>query len=508
MNKIIPLGRRVLSFVCYFCIALTLIFILFYARLYFISNPNFTPLTTDLTNTYTSNNTVTLLINGIASTQQRMANIEEADVILLKTFEFHDDLVGNSLVDLLIQKAQKGALIFIQFDVKGNDFYTHDYADIKNGKKNPIPQPLQRLMHSAPQQVAIYPTNAPADVFTQLIDFVGLHIPVDHEKYLITWNSKNPNLPVKVIMGGMNIGDMYLRGGEKDIQGKFVILPQTHDYPWRDTDIELSGEVVSQIVARFYEAAVFQAKTPNTYLQTYLSSQMNSGLIKLKQTIELMNAHAKTAYAPEGSNNDLVAIKFIAKKIHQNQIEQALIQYIKQVPTKETITLIAPYFLPSHKLQEALLNAVSRGVNVIVLSNSVHSSESTFVTVAKATRCRLRSIFSYTAKEKGSFKFYEYLGNNQIGFSNLHEKIWLLGANDHSVFAVGSSNLDAQSLRINSEDMVFMRNASLQKKVYAMVLKDLQASNTHELTDKELAQDPWLERANQCSLDWGLNFVL
>ena len=488
----------------YYLLSFLLLFVFCgWLLLYYQNHYRVVLLNPDVTKHFVKNNQVSLLINGVNSVRQRTQNIEEANVILLKTFEYHDDISGNALVDLLIKKAKQGALIFIQFDVKGMDNYPKDFWAIKNGNKSPIPPPLERLMKEAPNQVFIYPTNPPTSIIVSFVDFLGVNIPIDHEKYLITWNTKTPEKPVKVILGGMNIGDSYLLGGEKNAQGEFKILSDTQDFPWRDTDIELSGEVVQHIVHRFVEEANFQAKMPHDYIQKYMKANMTKGLTQLKSLVALMHQHAKTAFLFE---NEGVKVNYFAKNIYENKIEQALIYYIQQVPKYETIILVAPYFLPSKELQQALMDAVSRDIQVKILTNSTQSKNKSFQQVASAGRCRMRSFLSQLSSKH--LKYYEYLGNSHVGFHSFHQKVWLLGENENAIFAIGSSNLDAQSLRINSETMLFMQNPQLQKQFKAMIANDMQADNIHEITLEELMHESISKRFAECQYDWIVEFVM
>jgi phosphatidylserine/phosphatidylglycerophosphate/cardiolipin synthase-like enzyme len=491
-----------------FLILFLLIFVLLsWGILYYQNHYAIVPVGPKITKKYLHNHQVKLLINGVNSTRQRNQNIEDANIILLKTFEFHDDESGNALADLLIKKAKAGALIFIQFDVKGNDNYPHDFWAIKKGKKNPLPPPLQRLLKAYPHQVAIYPTNPPTTILTSFVDLLGVNIPIDHEKYLITWNTNKWQEPAKVIMGGMNISDSSLLGGEKNALGDFKIVANTQDYPWRDTDVELSGPVVQEMISRFDEEAKFQAKMPHASIQKHLHANMLQGLERLKLLIHSMNEHARTVFAPsEPVQNYGVSINYIAKNIYQNHIEQALIHYIQQVPQHETIILVTPYFLPSKELEQALIDAVSRDIQVKILTNSIHSKNKGFRQVASAGRCRMRAIFSKV--DVNHLKYCEYLGHSQVGFHNLHQKVWLLGQHESSVFAIGSSNLDNQSLRINSEGMLFMQNPILQKQFQAMIENDMQVENIHELTQNDLMQESFTQRFQECGYDWLVDFVM
>ena len=132
-----------------------------------------------------SQNRAKLLINGVKSYAQREHNLENAQVVMIKTFEFHDDFSGNQLIAKLDMLAKKGAFIFVQFDVKGIDTYGRDFSDIYYGRQSPIPLFIEKLLKKYPHQVYVFPTNAPYHFSEYFFDKLGIHFPVDHEKYFI-----------------------------------------------------------------------------------------------------------------------------------------------------------------------------------------------------------------------------------------------------------------------------------------------------------------------------------
>jgi len=102
-------------------------------------------------------NHVELLVDGQASFARRIANARTADVILVKTFAFTDDETGRGVADLLIERAQAGARVIVQYDAIGS---IHDPDDVgpmlANGNEKPI---ISRLRAAG---IEIVSTNAPA----------------------------------------------------------------------------------------------------------------------------------------------------------------------------------------------------------------------------------------------------------------------------------------------------------------------------------------------------------
>lgn len=177
-------------------------------------------------------NHVELLIDGQASFARRIANARAADVILVKTFAFTDDETGRAVADLLIERAQAGARVIVQYDALGS---IHDPGDVgsmlANGNEKPI---ISRLRAAGIEIVA---TNAPAGTValreiaggiarTVFHPFEHLGIVLDrtrrlefhdHEKYWITGRFTPEGSPEGLVMtaiiGGMNIGSEYAFGG-------------------------------------------------------------------------------------------------------------------------------------------------------------------------------------------------------------------------------------------------------------------------------------------------------
>lgn len=171
-----------------------------------------------------------LLINGVESQKRREENIRDADVVLLKTYNFRNDETGQRMRSQLMDRLRSGKQVFVQYDVKGyfsKQAGTIVKAALKN--ENPIPPEMQELLDAG---AVLIPTNA---------NSVNPVFGKDHEKYLLTWKKGET---ARLIMGGMNVGDEWAMGGAPGVQVQ--ALHGAHGF--RDTDCEIRGPAVERVL--------------------------------------------------------------------------------------------------------------------------------------------------------------------------------------------------------------------------------------------------------------------
>jgi hypothetical protein len=216
-------------------------------------------------------NKISLFSNSAESRQKRINNLLDADYIFIKTFEFRDDEAGYELINLLSAKANAGAKIFIQFDVKATRNTKAEQIKICSGKENPISAALLRLEKEAHGNVFIIPSNIPAGILDHLAAFFSVPTPNNHEKYFITWNSKNPNASVKAMNG------------------------------FKDADFEMTGPIVQEMMGQYLKSAALQLKNRNRYFQKNLARRVALSVKKIALSYEEMAKTADTAF-PKSAN--------------------------------------------------------------------------------------------------------------------------------------------------------------------------------------------------------------
>jgi len=423
-------------------------------------------------------NSASLLINGGVAFKQRKENIKNADVIFLKTFEFHDDETGKNLVALLTKKARQGAKIFIQIDVYGFFETYRELNEILKGKRSPVPPFIQKIADSAPNNVFIIPTNVP----TRKINIIyGYRFPKDHEKYLLTWKHTPEIEPVRVIMGGLNIGDQYAFPGSFDEHGKPRTIPayigkgaiggEKKSYGLRDTDLETIGPVNYEIAKEFIRAAKFHVNNQNSYFKEHLLEGVKAGIAELDQIYEQMQKDSIATFPVCGD----AYIRFIATPPHQkgNDFPIAMLfdAIIRRLPHNAVVRVSTAFFLPTKKIQKVLLSALEKGISFDFIINDLEVSEGDIQTVVYATLSRVRHLLMRCRGQK--LQFHAYLGDRNLGIGGLHQKAFSIGQNEDDPFFITSSNFDASSLNWNSEGGLLIQSPQLKRQFDAMLKEDL-----------------------------------
>ena len=222
-------------------------------------------------------NSTELLVNGRSSFARRIANATGADLILVKTFIFADDEIGRRLAALLAERARAGALVIVQYDVKGSAGGAPLRELASNGDlERPLGErDIMRGLRDA--GVIVVPTNPPTralqlqewrDNIVRL--FRDPHAALeraagslailnhsDHEKYWLTGRvGPDGQVSLRAIVGGMNVASEYAYGGTN------LIDKLSRRRGWRDTDVELVGPVLPDLINRFFDVMAHHTGQP------------------------------------------------------------------------------------------------------------------------------------------------------------------------------------------------------------------------------------------------------
>ena len=129
---------------------------------------------------------------------------------------------------------------------------------------------------------------------------------------------------------------------------------------------------------------------------------------------------------------------------------------------REQLVIISPYLLPGPEYLEALVAAAQRGVEILVLTNSLASTDVLLVHGAyrKYREPLLRAgIQLYEMSSELHYKLDNWNGDSK---SLLHAKIFVM---DRQTLYVGSFNLDRRSILLNTELGLMIHSPQLAAKV-------------------------------------------
>jgi len=264
-----------------------------------------------------------------------------------------------------------------------------------------------------------------------------------HEKYMIVDGRD-------VVLGGINWGDKYAYGGIKP-------------FAWRDTDVYLRGPVVNDIQIQFLKDFTrYQdwdhrdSSQPGGYPEFVIQQQVPS-------EADIRNQYPKhiPAQAAEGT----AAVRYVAHKPYDDNDLPLTNAFLSLIESAEhSIYWGCHGIRPPKIVGEYLAQAVARGVEVHLITNSQYSSRSLMV----------KGLLGWMYKE--CTKHYRWLLERGV---HIHE--WQLEGAFHSknflvddqIASIGSYNIARGSTYHHSESNVFVYDSDFCAQVAQQFQDDL-----------------------------------
>lgn len=269
--------------------------------------------------TFTTNNSVTLLMDGKEKFDDMFEAIRQAkSSVHLEYFNFRSDSIASKLFDILRLKAKEGVEVRALFDGFGNSSNNRPLR-----KKR-----LEKLRKEGIQIFEFDPIRFP---------WINHVFARDHRKIVVI----DGNI---AYTGGMNVADYYIKGTKK--VGK-----------WRDMHCRIEGGSVNQlqmIFVRMWEKVTGQDLWNQKYFRAYSPVEVKGLKPDTTQTagrkmVGIINRE------PHTTNE-------IMRTFYVNAINSA----------QDSIKLVNPYLTLTHSLKKAIRNAIKRGVKVEIMV-SAHS---------------------------------------------------------------------------------------------------------------------------------------
>jgi cardiolipin synthase len=217
------------------------------------------------------------------------------------------------------------------------------------------------------------------------------------------------------------------------------------DGKWRDTDVQVEGPIVQQLQAAFVE-----------------SWRDTTGHIL-----------GGDLYFPPLKPVGKVNAQVVKSSPLGGTYESYMLLLLSISSARKSIHLSNPYFLPDERMQEALLNAVKRGVSVVVLTPGKIDHK----LVYWASRRGFEPLLL------GGIQIYEY----QVAL--MHAKTMVVDG----VWAhVGTTNLDNRSFALNEEINLIAYDRAVAGELEKAFADDLKHSK--RLTYEAWKARPWREK--------------
>jgi cardiolipin synthase len=385
-------------------------------------------------------NAATLLVDGAASWPRRQALAASADVILVKTFIWTNDEIGRAAAQLLADRARAGATVIVQYDFVGSTPAADWIAAWETGPSAWV-RTAEPFKTMADAGVTMLPTGFPGGPRRKTPTRIYAY---DHEKYWITGERQaDGTLRYTAITGGLNIASEYMYGATSAVDAG------TGRGGWRDTDVELRGPIVEDMVARYLD--LLEGLAPKNVSAfdrgAYLSPQPVAGAARAR----------------------FVWTHPVVGKRHR--IERLYRSMLQATPAGEPIVVETAYFAPAPRTLGALRRAARGGRPLTVISNSGSSVDVPFVVQASEIA------FDSIARAAPDARFLHWVPSP--GMETLHSKFASFGACGPVI--IGSANLDGLSAEHNSEAVVLIEDQAFREEVAATLLADLSPERVQEI---------------------------
>jgi putative cardiolipin synthase len=380
-----------------------------------------------------------LLPSGEGAFAARIALAERAArTIDAQYYHVHDDEAGHALLRALRDAARRGVRVRLLVD----DLYSGPIVDLLRALAAQ-PQAQVRLFNPLPVRGG----TPLARMALSWPDFGRINHRM-HNKLLVVDG-------VVAIYGGRNIGDAYFM---RDGQANFV-----------DLDVLSTGAVVRELSAAFdlywnsdrvWTAQALLGEASDTdrigFDGRTLAMRADAGLEPAHDVLGQTTVAAQLAAGRLMLHFGVASVaadppdKAAAAPVPGRPAAAMRAQIVVIEAARSDVALSSPYFLPGGLGMQLLLDARRRGIQALVLTNSLGSTDEPLAYFAYAPHraemlrqgIELYELAPTLARESGGF------GRFGTSIARLHAK---LATVDRRWLLVGSVNFDARSATINTE---------------------------------------------------------
>lgn len=335
-------------------------------------------------------NDVEIYKEGKPKFESLLRDIENAKkYIYIQYYIIADDKIGNAICDSLVKKAEQGVDITVVYDPVGS------FASKKKF--------FNRLCDAGVDAKPFIPVRFPA---------VGVRINWRNHRKLCVIDGRIGYI------GGMNIADRYIDGGDK-----FNM--------WRDLHLRVKGPIVSSLEASFISDWNFLEDDIERFLNNkfFLPKHPAGGMV--------------TQFVSSGPTDRWYNIELI---------------FLKAISlAKHRVFIATPYFLPTEGLLSALQSASLSKVDVRIM-------------IPKRSDSKLLTYASSSYVEQllhAGIKVYFF----EEGM--LHSKMLLV---DDEITSIGSTNFDFRSFEHNFEGNLFIYDRQFNAKAAEVFFEDIKVS--------------------------------
>lgn len=400
------------------------------------------------------------------------------ETIDIQYFIFSADNIGLIAIDYLLRAADRGVKIRMLVD---DIMVEADAEDLMALDAHPN---LSIKIYNPSANIG---KNLPEKLYSLSNDFRGFNQRMHNKTFIVDRKV--------VITGGRNIADEY--------------FDYDHEYNFRDRDILLMGEVTNDIndsFNLFWESNLsvpmsdlydgkdvdINAEAKYSYIQQYACNPENFWP-QVREKIQSVPIAFKNIQA----SGDLVwvdSVSFVSDLPGKNEEDglkgggtstDHLIDLIRKA--KKSVYIQSPYLVTTELSQQLFREAIDKGVEVKILTNSMMSTDNLEAFSGyKRDREKLleTGIDIYEFKPDAAIRFKVMTGalQKEIDYTpifGLHAKSMVV---DESIAVIGTFNLDPRSANLNTECIAVVHDRTIAGNLYTAMLEDMKPENSWHTT--------------------------
>jgi putative cardiolipin synthase len=304
-----------------------------------------------------------------------------------------------------------------------------------------------------------------------------------HNKVLVVDNSVS-------IIGGRNLADEYFGYHDKT--------------NFRDMEVLAFGEVSQRISGNFdsywNSGWAFPLEELTATKTSFPASPVDWKIGRLTGNLSLEETDIDSRSAWHGVAADGLtggAQLLADKPAEENpslepatQLADQMLSWIERA--ERELIAVSAYLIPTPELEQALERATKRGVQVKVLTNSLRSNNHTAAHAAYRHHiARLMElgvqVYELRSRSRGRELYMQSpVEGKSLG---LHAKFMLI---DNDLSFIGSANLDARSLRLNTEIGLMIESPELNSLLREFIAHDFDRVNAWELQKSADGRMAWV----------------
>ena len=396
------------------------------------------------------------LDNGHDALVARLALILQAEKSIdVQYYLYHNDTVGRLFTQYLIEASQRGVRVRLLVDDMATNWRDKDFAVIDQYPNI---------------EVKLFNPFSVRGVFrtTQFIfDFSRVNHRM-HNKALIVDGQM-------AIVGGRNIGDEYFSKGEIQFSDLDMLvtdqasqkLSKVFDNYWNSdqvypiSDLVKTERLTDKKRKKVKDMLAESLQAPEA--KVYLSALENASFYTKAKASELEWFYGVVDIFSDAPDKRLSGDK-------ANYLLSLLKPSLDSA--KNSLVILSPYFVPGDQGVAYLAEKVKQGVDVTVVTNSLAATDVSAVHAGYSRYRRALLEAGVTLHEIKSIQGVSEKAWLGSGKSSLHAKTYIV---DEKTTFVGSMNMDARSVEINTETGVIFHDEALAKHLLAQMGADADA---------------------------------